>query len=71
MGVQAAEVGRIISGVFKPIRSVVPSSVHQAVVTEWDTTQTDSDQKSTFYARLGRMPELRSPCDGEAKSAAG
>jgi hypothetical protein len=38
VGVQATEVGRIISGVLKPFKSVVPGSVHQTVVTVWDTT---------------------------------
>ncbi len=34
-----------------PIRERGPRPVHQAVVTVWDTTQTDSDQKSTFSVR--------------------
>ena len=36
--VQAAEAGRNFSGVLNPVESVVPSSVHQTVVTVWDTT---------------------------------
>ncbi len=54
--VQAAEVGRIFSGAFSPFKSVVPSPVHQTVVTAGHHSA-DSDQKSTLFARLGQLPE--------------
>ena len=51
-----------------PFRSVVPSSVRQLVVTVWDTTQTDSDQKSTFLCAAWPSARAKGIRDVEAES---
>ncbi len=67
--VQAAEVGRNISGVCNPFRSVVPSSVHQAVVTVCVLSPTLIPIKRVlFCVRLGRLPEQKEQLDVGSKA---
>src|ERR1700727_57358 len=70
---QATEVGRPGSGVSTPITSVVPSSVHKAVVNGWGKSQLIPFGRVSSYTQLGRCLKLRKEANGQeaASSEAG